>query len=114
DHGRPELQRRMARNAEILFWSNLPFGWLLLAVLPHAAFTLAQAAHRLARGRCAPFAQGKLDALRLLPSLSERRRRRSRLAAQAADRPHFPLRLAAAGDVRGHINRPRSQTSQVA
>src|SRR6185437_397518 len=29
DHTRPALQRRMARNAEILFWTDLPTRWLL-------------------------------------------------------------------------------------
>ena len=31
DHGSPALQRRMARNAEIVFWANLPAGLLALA-----------------------------------------------------------------------------------
>src|SRR5262249_14701179 len=55
DHARPALQRRMSRNAEILFWSNLPSYWLAAAVVPHLAFTLAQGLGRLLRGRLRPF-----------------------------------------------------------
>src|SRR5437764_194819 len=34
DHGSPALQRRMARNAELVFWSHLPAGMLALAAGP--------------------------------------------------------------------------------
>src|SRR5207247_2607524 len=64
DHGSPALQRRMACNAELVFWSNLPAGTLALAVGPHLALVAAQAAWRLARGRLQPFLAGKLDAVR--------------------------------------------------
>ena len=55
DHGSPALQRRMARNAEIVFWANLPPGLLTLAIVPHLAFVSLQALWRLARGRLRPF-----------------------------------------------------------
>ncbi len=35
DHKSPGLQRRMARNAELVFWANLPAGLLALAIVPH-------------------------------------------------------------------------------
>ena len=110
DHADPALQRRMARNAEVVFWSNLPPRWLLAAFLPHAAFTLAQGLWRLARGRHRPFLAGKLDALRRWPTLRDRRRLRADLAKKAGRRPHFRLTLAPVGDARNHLNRPRAAT----
>ncbi|WP_435017378.1 glycosyltransferase family 2 protein [Tundrisphaera sp. TA3] len=107
DHGSPTLQRRMARNAEVLFWSNLPGPWLLAAAVPHAAFTALQAGWRLARGRHRAFFRGKLDALALMPGLVGRRRLRAELARGAAYRPRFPLTIACLGDARGHLRRPR-------
>jgi len=109
DHARPALQRRMSRNAEILFWSNLPLPWLLAAAAPHAAFTLAQGIHRLANGRARPFFLGKLDAIRALPSLLRRRRARLDLARSAVARPHFPIGLAPIAGARNHLRRPRER-----
>ncbi len=106
DHTRPDLQRRMARNAEILFWTNLPAPWLIAAVGPHVAFTLAQAAWRLARGRLTPFAQGKLDALNALRSFRARRDERVKLARSAIARPHFPMGVPSLLDARNHLRRP--------
>ena len=94
DHTRPALQRQMARNAELLFWSNLPAAWLAAAIVPHLAFTMAQAAWRLARGRLGPFALGKLDAVRELPRLPARRAARRHLARRLVAPPHFPLTIA--------------------
>ncbi len=37
DHKNSALQRRMARNAEIVFWANLPSSLLARALLPHLA-----------------------------------------------------------------------------
>lgn len=112
DHGRPALQRRMSRNAEILFWTDLPARWLLLAVVPHAIFTLAQAAWRLVRGRGRPFLLGKLDALRALPTVRSRRRLRLDLARSAAAAPHFPIRFGLIEDARNHLRRPREASSR--
>ena len=64
DHGSPALQRRMARNAELLFWSNLPGRLLAIALVPHLVLVAAQGAWRLARGRLRPFLLGKWDAMR--------------------------------------------------
>ena len=63
DHRSPALQRRMARNAELVFWWNLPLRLLARAMLPHLAFLASQALWRLARGRLRPFFW-KLDAVR--------------------------------------------------
>ncbi len=106
DHGKPELQRRMSRNAEILFWSNLAPIWLAAATIPHLVFTLAQGLWRLLRGRAAPFVQGKLDALREIPSVRSRRRVRADLARSAVARPHFPMTLIGFADARNHLRRP--------
>lgn len=106
DHARPALQRRVARNGEVLFWSNLPAPLLLAALAPHLGFTLVQALWRLARGRGRPLLQGKLDALRDFPTLRGRRLDRARLARSAIARPHFPLDLAAVGALRNHLRRP--------
>jgi GT2 family glycosyltransferase len=107
DHGSPALQRRMARNAEILFWANLPMPWLVGAMLPHAAFTLAQGLWRLVRGRHRPFLEGKLDALRQWRTIGSRRRLRAELARSPVAPPHFPLSLAPVGDARNHLTRPK-------
>jgi GT2 family glycosyltransferase len=106
DHGKPTLQRRMARNAEILFWSNLPTGWLVAAAVPHVAFAFTQGLWRLLRGRARPFVQGKLDALRVVPSFAARRRLRIDLARGAVARPHFPLAVSGLSDARNHLRRP--------
>ncbi len=110
DHRRPELQRRMSRNAEILFWTDLPLAWLLVAILPHLAFTLAQAGWRLARGRLTPFLMGKLDAIRAFPGLRARRRERTILARSSIARPHFPVGMPSMIDAKNHLTRPRESS----
>jgi GT2 family glycosyltransferase len=106
DHRSPELQRRIARNAELVFWSNLPLRMLILAAVPHLAFITAQAAWRLARGRLRPFAAGKLDALRAWRQIRERRLGRSAMAVSAVRPPHFALTAGSIQDVRNHLRRP--------
>ncbi len=106
DHGSPELQRRMARNAELVFWSNLPSRLLALAIVPHLSFIGIQAAWRLARGRLRPFAEGKLDALQAWRQIRERRLRRSAIARSAVRSPHFALSAGSLEDVRNHLRRP--------
>jgi GT2 family glycosyltransferase len=106
DHKSPELQRRMARNAELVFWANLPAGLLTLAIVPHLVFLTAQAAWRLLRGRLRPFLLGKHDALRAWREIKTRRRFRSELAHTALSRPHFKLGVGSLQDVRNHVRRP--------
>jgi O-antigen biosynthesis protein len=117
DHGSPTLQRRMSRNAELVFWSNLPTGLLAWSVGPHVAFVAAQAAWRLARGRLRPFAAGKLDALRAWPQIRERRRGRAAMEHSAIRPPHFALTSGSFEDVRNHLTRPlersRSRSSDL-
>lgn len=103
DHGSPTLQRRMARNAELIFWRDLPTSWIAAALVPHLIFTCAQLAWRLSQRRAGPFAQGKWDALKILP----RGRTRPRPIG-AMGRPHFPLTLDPRRAVRNHGNRPRA------
>jgi O-antigen biosynthesis protein len=110
DHSSPLLQRRMARNSEILFWSNLPLSWLVASALPHATFTIAQGLWRLSRGRHGPFVAGKLDALRQWRTLRARRRVRADLSRSSLASPHFPLSIAPVGDARNHLRRPKEST----
>ncbi len=112
DHRRPALQRRMARNAELLFWSNMPGRWLWLAALPHAWFITVQAIYRLLRGRPAPFMLGKLDALREWNTLRARRTLRAEMARSAARRPHFPWGNSGLRAVRNHLKRPSEASSR--
>jgi GT2 family glycosyltransferase len=112
DHGRPALQRRMSRNAELLFWGDLPGRWLAAALLPHLLFTLAQGLWRGVRGRARPFLMGKLDALRELPTLRKRRQARVHLARRAPASPHFPIRFGLLEDARNHLRRPREASSR--
>ena len=107
DHARPDLQRRISRNAEWLFWSNLPAPTLLLALIPHLGFVAAQAAVKLLRGRLGPFAAGKLDAIRGLSTIRARRALRRDLAAASPGRPHFPIEALPLGAILGHRRRPR-------
>ncbi|MGE3818544.1 MAG: glycosyltransferase family 2 protein [Isosphaeraceae bacterium] len=112
DHTRPALQRRMARNAEVLFWTDLPLGWLATALLPHLTFTLGQALWRLARGRARPFLAGKLDALRDWRTLRPRRKLRRDLARAGIARPRFPLKIGVLNDVRNHLRRPAETSNR--
>jgi GT2 family glycosyltransferase len=89
DHKTPSLQRRMSRNAELLFWTNLPGGRLVMSLVPRLAFLAAQAAWRLARGRLRPFLEGKLDAAFAWREILDRRLERRTLARTAPNRPHF-------------------------
>ena len=52
DHGSPALHRRMSRNAEALFWSNLPTPWLVASLLPRLVFLLAQLCWKLQPRPC--------------------------------------------------------------
>jgi len=106
DHKNPGLQRRMARNAELVFWANLPAGLLTLAIVPHLVFLTAQAAWRLTRGRLRPFLLGKCDAVRAWPEIKSRRQLRRELARAALAPPHFTLGLGSLEDVRNHLRRP--------
>ncbi len=114
NHGSPALQRRMSRNAEIVFWANMPKGLLALALVPHLAFLSLQGAWRLMRGRLRPFLLGKRDALRAWRDIKARRAVRSVLARQAMAPPHFNVGSGSIRDVRNHLTRPAAlvMTSQ--
>jgi GT2 family glycosyltransferase len=109
-HGSRALQRRMARNAEIVFWANLPFGRLALAIAPHLTFVVLQAAWRMARGRLVPFVLGKCDAIRAWPAIKARRAERANLRRTAIAAPHFPMNAGSVRDVRNHLRRPGAQS----
>ncbi len=106
DHARPALQRRMSRNAELLFWSNLPASRLVGTVVPHLGFMLVQGVWRLLRGCSYAFWLGKLDALRGLPGIVRQRRRRADLARRSNAVPHFPIDLGLWRAARNHLRRP--------
>ncbi len=108
DHGSLALQRRMSRNSEILFWSNMPVGWLLAALIPHLAFTFAQGIARFFQGRHGPFLQGKLEAIGQWRTLADRRRIRRDLARSSIAQPRFPISLFSIDDFRNHLCRPKS------
>ena len=112
DHGSPSLQRRMARNAEIVFWANMPPGLLALAMIPHLAFVALQGVWRLVRGRLRPFLMGKCDALRAWPEIRARRRFRALLARRAVAPPHFALGAGSLRDVANHLTRPNGQSAR--
>jgi GT2 family glycosyltransferase len=107
NHTRASLQRRMARNAELVFWSNMPRGRLVAAIVPHALLLLAQSGWRMARLRFIPFFLGKVDAVRTTREIRRRRRIRTDLAKRAIAPAHFPFSIGSAGDLINHLRRPR-------
>ncbi len=89
DHGSPALQRRMARNAEIVFWANMPVGLLMLALLPHLTFLTLQFAWRLAAASSRScWASSTRSRWREIRS---RRKSRFELARKAVAAPHFAV-----------------------
>jgi GT2 family glycosyltransferase len=112
DHKSPALQRRLARNAEIVFWANLPPFLLAKALLPHLLFLGVQALSRLARGRLSPFFLGKFDAIRAWRQIQARRGMRAGLARQGSPPPHFVLGRVSAQAVRNHLRRPRERSGE--
>ncbi len=110
DHKSPALQRRIARNAELVFWWNLPAGSLALAAIPHLVFTAMQAGWRLVRRRPGPFLAGKLDAVAAWRVILDRRRARVEIARSSERRPHFALSSGSLGEVRHHLRRPNETT----
>lgn len=114
NHKSPALQRRIARNAELIFWWNLPARSLLLAAIPHLAFIAMQAGWRMLRRRPGPFLAGKLDAARAWREVLARRRLRADMAHSALARPHFALSAGSLGDVRNHLKRPAETTRATA
>ncbi len=93
DHAAPALQRRIARNAELVFWSNLPTGHLAAAIIPHAALLITQGAWRMSRLRFIPFFLGKIDALRSARGIHARRKLRADLARSSIAPAHFPVEI---------------------
>jgi GT2 family glycosyltransferase len=112
NHSRPDLQRRLARNAELVFWSNLPTGKLIAAIIPHLALLLAQAGWRMVRLKFIPFILGKVDAIRCVRHIRNRRKLRVEIARSAIAPAHFPLSLGSPGDLVNHLRRPRKRTDE--
>lgn len=113
DHTRPALQRQMARNAELVFWSNMPARRLPAAVLAHLGLILTQAVWRMMRLRFLPFFLGKLDAARSMRTIRQGRRLRADLARDSIAPPRFPLATVSAESVIGHLRRPREHSASL-
>ena len=113
DHGSPALQRRMARNAEIVFWANLPLAAAGAGDRPPSG--VRGAARGLAAGPrpAAAFLLGKCDALRAWPEIKARRdqsRRAGPTSRPAA--PFSPWARDRLQDVRNHLRRPAERSSE--
>jgi GT2 family glycosyltransferase len=113
NHARPALQRRMARNAELVFWSNMPAGHLAAAIVPHTALLLAQGAWRMARLRFIPFFLGKVDAVRSAQAIHHGRKLRADLARSAIAPAHFPLGTGSIEDLINHLRRPQESSARM-
>jgi GT2 family glycosyltransferase len=80
----------IARNEELVFWTNLRLGELLLGLLPHAGFQLIRTVRKALAGQLGPFLRGKREALGLLRWVLRQRRELRRLARTGGR----PVRLA--------------------
>jgi GT2 family glycosyltransferase len=78
------LLSQQARNEELVFWRNLPFGALVRALPLHAAVLAAKAWRRWRQGELLPFLHGRLAALAAAARVV-RHRRRLRALGPAAD-----------------------------
>lgn len=107
DHRRPALERAMSRNAEIVFWANMPTRLLAIGLAPRLGFLAAQWSWRLIRGRGGPFIKGKIDAIRLASAIRDRQRLRKSLARSAPRPLRFALGLGSVGELLNHLRRPR-------
>jgi GT2 family glycosyltransferase len=112
NHSRPALQRRIARNAELVFWSNMPARHLAAALLPHLGLILAQSGWRMARLRFIPFFLGKMDAVRSAGSIRHRRKLRADLARASIAPARFPMGVGSLSDLVSHLRRPREASSR--
>jgi GT2 family glycosyltransferase len=110
-HDRPDLQRRIARNAELVFWRNLPARWLPVAIPGHLLFVGLQFGWRLIRGRPGPFLAGKIDALKHSQQLGPDRRSRAASSTRTGLRPRFPLWFDPLPGLRNHLRRPPETSS---
>ena len=104
-HGSSSLHRRMSRNAEALFWSNLPVVWLALAILPRLVFLAAQLLWKLSRGQARAFLEGKAAAFRSIHIYRRERSRRRAFARNAVARPNLRIDVAPVGRMLGHFSR---------
>jgi len=107
DHRNHQLERRLSRNQELIFWWNMPRLALAVAFLPRLAFVVAQFGWRLVRGRALAFLAGKGDALRQTRAILDRRQARRWLSRSALARPRFPFTWGLFTNLRNHLTRPR-------
>jgi GT2 family glycosyltransferase len=71
------VTRNIARNEELVFWTNLSGTALLCGLFPHLGFQTVRLLRHAMTGRLAPFVRGKFEAL-----YSMRQIRRRRIAAR--------------------------------
>ena len=105
DHGSASLHRRMSRNAEALFWTNLPTGWIVAAILPRIAFLAAQLCWKFRRGQARAFLEGKASALRSIRAYRLERDRRRTLVRDAIASPNFRIDVVPIDRSLGHRRR---------
>jgi GT2 family glycosyltransferase len=89
NHANHALQRRISRNRELLFWSNLPTPWLIACAGPHLASTIVRMIQKAGQGQLRPFLAGQMDAIRQARWIVAGRRIRLDLARRSATRPRF-------------------------
>ena len=115
DHGSPALQRRMARNAEIVFWANLPAR--LAGAGDRPAPGVCERCKRPGGSRTWPSASvsARANAMRFVPGRRSRPGASSRaeLARKAVAPPHFALGTGSLRDVRNHLKRPAESSSLI-
>ena len=102
----------MARNAEILFWTNLPASWLARRARPAPGVHAGAGLWRLARGRPRPFLLGKLDAASGAPSAHGRSGGSGPIWPARRRGPALPLKLGLFDDARNHLLRPREASGR--
>lgn len=79
------LQHQIARNSELLFWTNLPTLQLLAFALPHLAYVLVQLGWKGLRGDFGPWFAGKCSAIGSIAAI-RRIRKESQSLCAARDR----------------------------
>jgi GT2 family glycosyltransferase len=84
------LLEQQSRNEERVFWRNLRSSDLFRALPAHLSVLAAKAWRRWRAGDLVPFARGRLQALREIPTLLQHRRRLRRFAA-CSDRTDWCL-----------------------
>jgi GT2 family glycosyltransferase len=73
--GSPQFVRNSSRNSEIVFWTDMPAALLMRHVFNRFIYLGFQSMNRIRRGEIVPYIEGKMQFIRRLPSIIQRRRR---------------------------------------